>query len=237
MRPGARGRPADECPYRRPFPADFDGCAAYHPAYFIPLTTGYDSMSPVWTCSNLVPGAVPSSAARFYGRCRIGDEAARVAWIDTLHAKRLSGLRTLSRELTDATAALTGELMAAKGAQLQAPSETPERDAATLRLQHLADRWLAHLDTFLRRHGAGPGSSRPTAARRTSPRARCASSPRTCGCCSSPTPTCPCGAPRISRRERSGRRPGRAVRRPGRGRRPRCGRRAGCGRSRHELRP
>jgi hypothetical protein len=154
MRPGARGRPADECPYRRPFPADFDGCAAYHPAYFIPLTTGYDSMSPVWTCSNLVPGAVPSSAARFYGRCRIGDEAARVAWIDTLHAKRLSGLRTLSRELTDATAALTGELMAAKGAQLQAPSETPERDAATLRLQHLADRWLAHLDTFLRRHGA-----------------------------------------------------------------------------------
>jgi hypothetical protein len=150
----AGGRlPADACPFRRPFPPDFHDCVAYHPAWFVPLTSGYDAMTPVWTCSNLVAGARPQAAAHFYGRCRIGDEAARLAWVDTLHAKRLAGLRGLSVELTHATAALTAEMFAAKGAQLQAEEDGDERDQATARLRVLCRRWLAQLDAFLERQG------------------------------------------------------------------------------------
>lgn len=149
-----QGRPADACPYRRPFPADFHDCPAYHPAWFIPLTTGYDSMSPVWTCSNLAASPVPAAAARFYGRCRIGDAAAREAWADTVHAQRLAALRRLSVELSRETTALTGELMAAKGAQLQARDDAAERARAGERLEALAARWLGELDAFLRRNGA-----------------------------------------------------------------------------------
>lgn len=148
-----QGRPVDACPYRRPFPADFHDCPAYHPSWFTPLTTGYDPLSPVWTCSNLVPSPSPAVAARFYGRCRIGDEAARVAWAGTQHAKRLAALRGLSVELTTDTASLTAELMAAKGAQLQAACDEAERARATARLEDGAARWTTHLDAFLARHG------------------------------------------------------------------------------------
>jgi hypothetical protein len=151
----AQGRhPVDACPYRRPFPADFHDCPAYHPAYFIPLTTGYESMDPVWTCSNLAPGTIPQAATSFYARCRIGDAAARAEWVETLHAKRLRGLRSLSVELTQAGAGLAAELMAAKGAQLQTEPESAARDDATARLQALTRRWMALLDAFLARHGA-----------------------------------------------------------------------------------
>jgi len=150
----APGRPADACPYPRPFPADFDGCRAYHPAWFTPMTSGFDTMTAVWTCSNLVPAAVPRAAARFYGRCRIGDAAARAAWAGTALARRLAGLRGLSEELTQATAGLTAELMAAKGAQLQTRRQSADRDAATARLRALSRRWFDQLDRFLDHHAA-----------------------------------------------------------------------------------
>jgi hypothetical protein len=148
-----QGRPADACPYSRPFPADFHDCAAYHPAWFTPLTTGYDAMLPVWTCSHLVPGALPPAAARFYGRCRVGDEQARAAWAQTLHAKRLLALRRLSADLVEETAALTAEMMAAKGAQLQAQGDEARRAAATERLDRLSARWVTQLGGFLDRNG------------------------------------------------------------------------------------
>jgi len=148
-----QGRPTDACPYTRPFPAGFDDCPAYHPAWFTPLTTGYDAMTPVWTCTHLVAGALPAAAARFYGRCRLGDAQARAAWGQSLHAKRLAALRELSADLVEQTAALTAELMAAKGAQLQVQRDEDLRAAATARLERLSARWMTHLDGFLDRNG------------------------------------------------------------------------------------
>jgi len=155
---GPSVRAPDACPYRRPFPADFHDCPAYHPAYFVPLTSGYESMTPVWTCSHLVPGPVPGQALRFYGRCRLGDEAARLAWVETLHGRRLAELRRLSMEVARATATATSELVGAKGAQLQAEPDSPEREAATEALRDLQSRWLADFDAFLRLHGAELGA-------------------------------------------------------------------------------
>jgi len=149
-----QGRPADACPYHRPFPADFADCPAYHPAWFTPLTTGYDAMSPVWTCSHLVAGAQPSAAARFYGRCRLGDAAARATWAESLHAKRLVALRELSADLIAVTAPLSAELMAAKGAQLQVWRDEVAHAAATARLERLSARLMTHMDTFLDRNAA-----------------------------------------------------------------------------------
>jgi hypothetical protein len=145
--------PADACPYPRPFPPGFDDCPAYRPSYFVGLTTGYDPMSPVWTCGNLVSASVPGAGARFYPRCRIGDAAARVAWAEGEHAKRLASLRTLSLELTRTNGALTAALVSAKGAQLAAGQGSAEREAATGRLRDAADTWLAGLDAFLERQG------------------------------------------------------------------------------------
>jgi len=145
--------PADACPYPRPFPPDFHDCPAHHPAYFVALNTGYEPMKPVWTCANLGSAPVPGAALRFYPRCRIGDAAARIAWAEGEHAKRLGVLRTLSRELTHTTATLTSELAAAKGAQLQAAPGSRDREAATRRLRAVARAWMAGLDTFLQRQG------------------------------------------------------------------------------------
>src|SRR5581483_10425869 len=49
----------------------------------------------------------PGQALRFYGRCRLGDEASRLAWVETLHGRRLAELRRLSMEVARATATAT----------------------------------------------------------------------------------------------------------------------------------
>jgi hypothetical protein len=146
------GRPADACPYARPFSARFRDCPAYQPAYFIALNTAYESMPPVWTCANLRVGAMPGRRGRFYGACRIGDEKARLEWVSAMRSQRLDVLRTMQRELAQSTAALASELWSAKGEQLQARPESPEWDAATVRLERLGARMLTVFEAFLEEH-------------------------------------------------------------------------------------
>ncbi|HEV7677355.1 MAG TPA: hypothetical protein VGQ42_02170 [Candidatus Dormibacteraeota bacterium] len=74
------GLPADVCGYPRPFPEDFADCPAFRGEIYRPTTTGYAALEPVITCTNLEAGPVPRHAARFYGRCRVGDAEARRRW-------------------------------------------------------------------------------------------------------------------------------------------------------------
>ena len=77
---GGRIRPADECPWPRPFPDGFDGCPAYLQRAFIPLNISDQPLTPVRTCGHLVSRRLPNGAAGWYAGCELGDAAARQRW-------------------------------------------------------------------------------------------------------------------------------------------------------------
>ena len=57
--------PDDACPYPRPFPKGFDECAAFERR--------------AGSCTHLTIGTYSDGVNHHYGRCRLGDAAARMA--------------------------------------------------------------------------------------------------------------------------------------------------------------
>lgn len=76
-KPAAVGRPADECPFQRPFPEGFDQCPTFQPEPFAPLDMSDRPLAPMLTCGQLVTRSLPNGKVGWYAACRIGDEAAR----------------------------------------------------------------------------------------------------------------------------------------------------------------
>jgi hypothetical protein len=145
-------RPADECPYPKPFPAEFDDCPAFQPRQFIPLDTLYRPLDPVLTCRHLETRALPQRH-RWYAACALGDPEARSRWVRQVGVARLERIRAVQRELGTATAPYTARLWALKGKQLRALHDGGDVAAATDELRQLADQMSAELDHFLRERG------------------------------------------------------------------------------------
>ena len=140
--------PPDRCPYTRPFPDEFQECGAYQPTRFIALDTGYHPMRSVWTCGHLDIGASPQRN-RFYGRCRVGDAAARAEWVEVQQVERLATIRALGAELDPLMAEMATALWAAKARQLRSDDGSPEWQEATAELRHEARRLLTSLEAFM----------------------------------------------------------------------------------------
>src|SRR3989442_3956834 len=146
--------PADACPFDRPFPPDFDACPAYQPRAFVALDLRYRPLQPVWTCQHLEVRPTGASGHRFYGRCHIGDAAARERWVEQVRAVRLQTLRGLSTEVNQITRPLLTELWAAKGHQLEAQKSSHGDAVETKAVREVADRMRREVTAFLDRHRA-----------------------------------------------------------------------------------
>src|SRR5918911_1893731 len=94
------GQPADACPYRRPFPEDFDDCPTYQGTVFVGLDLQYRPLRPSRTCRFLTVGEVGGTPGTFYGRCALGDAAARQRGMSSLDRDRVQRLQDLRLEMT-----------------------------------------------------------------------------------------------------------------------------------------
>ena len=144
-------RPDDECPYPKPFPAEFTACPAYQARQFIPLDTMYQPLEPVLTCRHLVTRALPQRH-RWYAGCSIGDAEARRRWANEVGVARLERIRTIQRELGAAIAPFGGRLWEMKGQQLRAFHDGQDAGPATKALRHLAGEMTTDLQAFLEEH-------------------------------------------------------------------------------------
>src|SRR3977135_2730300 len=75
--------PDDACPYPRPFPDDFQDCPTF---VRDDPTAGGTKEHPVITggsCVNLTVGIFWDELRHRYGKCRLGDSAARLALLKT----------------------------------------------------------------------------------------------------------------------------------------------------------
>ena len=134
--------PVDRCPYARPFADDFDDCPAYQPVRYVPLDLTHAPLRAVWTCGHLETSRRETGG--FYGSCRLGDAAAREAWVRMIAGDRLARWQEIAREFGTALAEPMAEMFAAKARQLELASRPgAELDSATATLQEAADRFLA----------------------------------------------------------------------------------------------
>jgi hypothetical protein len=144
-------RPDDECPYPRPFPADFESCPAYQARQFIPLDTMYQPLAPVLTCRHLETRAM-TERHRWYAACALGDAEARRHWVHEVGEARLARIRAVQRELGAAIAPYITRLWELKGHQLLALRDGEDPEPATRELRRLGARMTEECSTFLKGH-------------------------------------------------------------------------------------
>jgi hypothetical protein len=144
-------RPADECPYRKPFPADFDDCPAFQPRQFIPLNTLFQPLEPVLTCRHIETRAL-NEPHRWYAACSLGDAEARRQWARQVGVGRLERIRAVQRELGAAIAPYNQRLWALKGQQLRAFNDGKDAEPVSAALRELAGQVSGELGAFLRAH-------------------------------------------------------------------------------------
>ena len=144
-------RPDDECPYRRPFPADFDDCPAYQARQFIPLDTLYRPLAPVLTCRHLETRDM-TQRYRWYASCALGNADARRRWVEEVGAPRLERIQALQRELGAAIAPYVTSLWKFKGQQLLALRDGKDPEPATDAIRGLGVKMIAALSGFVKGH-------------------------------------------------------------------------------------
>jgi len=146
-------RPDDECPYPKPFAADFDACPAFQARQFIPLDTLYQPLDPVLTCRHLETRSLPQRH-RWYAACGLGDAEQRRRWAREVGVSRLQRIRAVQRQLSVAIAPYNARLWELKGQQLRAIHDGRDASQATAELRRLAGQMTADLDAFLEEKSA-----------------------------------------------------------------------------------
>jgi hypothetical protein len=144
-----QGRPADACPYHRPFADDFDECPAYAARRFIPFDSLHRPLNPIWTCSFLAPRRAADKAHGYYASCGLGTFADRQAWVDTLRKERLESVVRLQREASNLAQPYLTRVWAAKARQV---ADAAAEGEATAELKSLLARMEAEILAFIDDH-------------------------------------------------------------------------------------
>lgn len=149
-----KSRPADECPYPRPFPPGFRDCPAYRSARLVPLDSRHRPLRAERTCQHLEVGNA-GQAGRFYARCAVGTAADRARWADPGRERALSDAQAITDAMEERTAALVDRLWAAKGRQMAAAEERDAlgRDRAVGEQQAVVAEFMRAVEVVLTEQG------------------------------------------------------------------------------------
>jgi hypothetical protein len=142
-------RPADECPYPKPFPADFTACPAFQPRQFLVLDAQNRPLGAVWTCSHLDVREMRGSGwGHFYGSCALGDAAARQHWAELLGTDRLRSIESLRLLVLPLGEDFSRKLVAAKAKEMVTRAEA-QRASIRLEMEVMGDRYVADVKALL----------------------------------------------------------------------------------------
>jgi hypothetical protein len=145
-------RPADHCPYVKPFPADFADCIAYQPVRFIPISSNFKPLTPIHTCRHLSSRRVEGQSGRWYPACSLGALADRRAWVEAVDPSRLATIGRLRQEMADLNALFIDQLWVLKSRQLEARRDHRDDTAIRQEMQQTGDRFVEQTRQFLTAH-------------------------------------------------------------------------------------
>jgi DNA-binding CsgD family transcriptional regulator len=148
---GHKARPADECPYPKPFPPGFVECPAYQATQMITLDISHRPLGAVWTCRHLESRLMPSTDYRWYGGCAIGDAEARRRWSTSVGVDRLYEIGQLRQEVSALSGPYIQRLIELKSSQQEARARAEsDPSVASRQLARQASRQIAGVvDEFM----------------------------------------------------------------------------------------
>jgi hypothetical protein len=141
-------RPADECPYPKPFPLDFTECPAYQETQTVTVDLSHRPLGSVITCRHLESRLMPDTNYRWYGACALGDAQARLRWSNAIGADRLHDISTLRQEVSALSMPYVQELLDLKNAPIADPL------AHTRQLQSVVEDFMTKVTALLRERQA-----------------------------------------------------------------------------------
>ena len=96
----SKHRPADECPYPKPFPPGFAECPAFQASQMVALDISHHPLGSIISCRHLESRLMPNTDYRWYGACIVGDAEARRRWSKSIGEHRLHDISALRQEVT-----------------------------------------------------------------------------------------------------------------------------------------
>jgi hypothetical protein len=149
QRPGHVGRPADECPYPKPFPRHFARCPGYLARRVIDLDQQQLPVGTIWTCRHLEARRTAARDHRWYGACVLGDGGSRAKWAEEAGPNRVRMINYLVHEMANISEPFTLRLWELKLDQAGALEKQNDTQSSTRSMQWLANRFITAVDKFL----------------------------------------------------------------------------------------
>jgi len=140
-------RPADECPYPKPFAPDFHECPAYQATQMVALDISHRPLGSILTCRHLESRLMPNTNYRWYGACVIGDAEARRRWSNSVGVDRLHDMSAVRQEVSTLSAPYIQRLWELKAAQQGARANSM---AVTRQIQGTVDEFMTRMTALLR---------------------------------------------------------------------------------------
>jgi DNA-binding CsgD family transcriptional regulator len=138
-------RPADECPYPKPFPPGFIDCPAYQAIQMVTLDLSHRPLGSVMTCRHLESRLMPNTNYRWYGACVLGDAEARRRWSNAVGIDRLHDISALRQEVSALSMPYIQQLLELKNMPIG-----PNPQAHTRRIQGVVDDFMTKMTALLR---------------------------------------------------------------------------------------
>jgi DNA-binding CsgD family transcriptional regulator len=138
-------RPADECPYPKPFPPDFIDCPAYQATQMVTLDLSHRPLGSIMTCRHLESRLMPNTNYRWYGACVLGDAEARRRWSNAVGIDRLHDISALRQEVSALSMPYIQQLLELKNTPIG-----PNPQAHTRRVQGVVDDFMTKMTALLR---------------------------------------------------------------------------------------
>jgi DNA-binding CsgD family transcriptional regulator len=142
-------RPADECPYPKPFPPDFNECPAYQAIQMVTLDLSHRPLGAVMTCRHLESRLVPNTNYRWYGACVLGDAEARRRWSNAIGIDRLHDISALRQEVSALSLPYIQRLI-----ELKNEPAAPNPLAHSRQIQGVVDDFMTKMTFLLRERKA-----------------------------------------------------------------------------------
>jgi len=146
---GRHARPADECPYPKPFPPEFTDCPAYQGTQMVTLDLSHRPLGSIMTCRHLESRLMPNTNYRWYGACILGDAEARRRWSNAVGVDRLHDISTLRQEVSALSLPYMHRLIELKNAPV---GDNPL--AHSRQVQFVVDDFMTKMTALLRERKA-----------------------------------------------------------------------------------
>lgn len=145
------GRPADACPYPKPFRADFNECPSYQTRHAIVLDSTNRPLRTIWSCRHMETKQVPGQSGHYYGACQLGDAKGREDWVKRIGPDRIRSIRKLRTQVMPIAQAFVDEMAGLMGRQVDAAREGRDPELVRSEMRELGGQYLAELSSTLQR--------------------------------------------------------------------------------------